>query len=232
MKKLLSRAFCALFPLVTALIATGCGEFEVVDPIIEISEKRTVAVVPFRDTDFDNGFDSPRGTEIAWNVVNRFRDRGDFKVVSKEKILSLYDPATETHAPTAREVALKTTADYVLMADVVHWQVKDEDMNPGGLLRGMALIDVSIYETYDAALERAKSDKEKAELPDPGRGRIVVAKKRVKAVFPREYGLAGVGTMEMTPEQVEDGLKLAAAQQVAWLLVSHSKDEEKKAEGK
>jgi hypothetical protein len=231
MKKLVSHAFFALLPL---FCLAGCGEFEVVDPAFQIEEKQSVAVVPFRDTMFTNGWESPLGCELAGNVTRKLRDAGEFQVVNKDRVSVLYNPsdANAGEPPGAREIAAKTKADYVLMAEVVHWQTKDDGMNDGGLLRGMAIIDVSLFETYDAAVLRAKSDKDKQELPPPGKGRLVLAKKRVQAVFPRDYGMAGFGTTTMTPEEVEDGLKLAAAQQVAWVLLSHTKDEEKKAEGK
>jgi hypothetical protein len=226
MKKLAFFVFFACFPLV----ATGCGGMDVVDPAFDIPDSKTVAVVPFRDEDFDVGFESPRGCELAAGVARRLADKGDLQVIPKEKVLALYD-SNARHPPGAPEIAKRTSADYVLMADVVHWQTRDSNTS-GGLLRGQAVIDVSVYETYDAARARAKSDKEQAELPPPGKGRLVLAQRRVSAVFPRDFGMAGFGTTEMTEAEVEDGLKLAAAQAVSWLLVSHTKDEEKHAEGK
>src|SRR4051794_40652525 len=89
MRKLVSRAFCALVPLAISVLATGCGD--VVDPPLEISEKRTVAVVPFRDPQFENGWDSPLGREIAANVTKKLRDKGEFQVVGKDKIFALFN---------------------------------------------------------------------------------------------------------------------------------------------
>jgi hypothetical protein len=235
-----SRAFWVVAPFLS-LCLTACGEFEVVDPPLEISDKRTLAVVPFRDSEFANGFDSPRGKELAEIVRNRIQSKADFTVLPMKDVYAVYESADEGHAsdehaerapPRARELAQRLHCDYVLMADVVHWGTKDDDMIPGGLLRGSASIDVSIYETSEAAQDRVKSDKDRDELPPPGKGRLALAKKRVEASFPREYGMAKYGTTDMTPEQIEDGLKNETATRIAWLVVSHSKDEEKKAEGK
>jgi hypothetical protein len=118
------------------------------------------------------------------------------------------------------------------MVDVIRFGTRDDDMTPNGLLRGSATFEVSVYETSDAAADRAKSDKERDELPPPGRGRLAVAKKHVEASFPREYGMAGYGTTEMSADQIEEGLKNESATRISWILVGHSKDEEKRAEGK
>lgn len=230
MRSIRSHAFVAVVSLLSCLVTPGCGDHDIIDPVLEIPEKRSLVVVPFRDEQFANGFESPRGCDLAESVMAMLRDKGEFRVLNKEKVLALYnenDPKTLT----ARDVAEKTGADYVLMGDVIHWGLRD-DNTFGGLLRGSATIEVSIYETAAAAAERAKTDKEKDDLPAPGRGRIAIAKKRVNALFPREYGMADVGTYQMTEVQVEDGLKTAASQAVAWLLISHSKEEEKLAGGK
>ncbi|MBI3724607.1 hypothetical protein HY251_11725 [bacterium] len=226
MKTMSLRALGAAFSLATLLLAPGCGNSEIIDPVIEIPDKRSLVVMPFKDEGFPNGFMSPRGGELASLVARILKEKADFKVISMDRVLELYNDA-DPRALTAKQVAEKLNADYVLMGDVLQWQLQDPDMY-GGLHRGNSTLEMSIYETSAAAADR--TPKEAKELK--GKGRLAVSHRRVTALFPQEYGTASYGTYEMSEKEIEAGLKNATALSVSWILVGHTKDEEKLASAK
>jgi hypothetical protein len=218
------HCLAALGAIVLSALVSGCTSGDIIDPSVEIPEKRSLVVVPFRDPEYDNGFDSPRGSDLATRVTKLLKEKAEFRVKSVDVVIQLYEEGNARNL-TAKEVAQKTGADYVLMGDVVRWRLADE--NTFGLKRGTSSIDVSLYETYDAANERIKDDKDREDLPKPGRGRLALAKRRVSASFPNEYGMKDIGTYDMSDDQIETGLLNSSAIQVAWLLIPHTKDEEK-----
>jgi hypothetical protein len=220
----------AIAAVVLPLLSTGCKSADVIDPIIEIPDKRVLVVVPFRDEQFDNGFNSPRGCELAERVTKLLKGKAEFKVRSQDVVVALYDENNPTRL-SAKEVARLCKADYVLMGDVLKWRLKDDDM-ASPVYRGSCVIELSLYETADAAQERLKDDKDRDDVPANGRGRLAFAKRRVTASFPHEYGLSDVGTYAMSEEQIDGGLTNSAAQQVSWLFLAHTKDEEKLVQGK
>jgi hypothetical protein len=226
------RRFLALLALFLPLVFTsGCGvDKDVIDPAIEIPTTRKLVVVPFRDQDYPNGFDSPRGCLIAEKITKLLKEKAEFGVKSQDFIIELYEQGNPTNM-TAKEVAERTRCDYVLMGDVAQWSLQDEK-SYGGLLHGTAIIDVSLYETAPAAQERLKDSKDKDDVPMPGRGRLAISHRRITANFPHEYGMNKIGVWDSTEAEIEQGLVLAAAQSVSWLLISHTKDEDKLAEGK
>jgi hypothetical protein len=220
------RRLIALFALaLLSLSGTGCftGN-DIIDPVIEIPEKRFVVVVPFRDMNYDNGFDSPLGSELASRLTRLLKEKGEFRVRPAQVVIELYQDGNPRQL-TAKEVAEKTKADYVIMGDVIRWRLADE--NTFGLKRGSTSIDLSVYETADAALERLDGTDDVEDLPKNGRGRLAIAKKRVSASFPQEYGMKDVGSYDLTDEQIENGLMNAAAIQMSWLFVPHTKDEDR-----
>lgn len=219
----------SILAIVLPCLASGCGSGDIIDPAVEIPSQRKLVVMPFRDPEFDNGFDSPRGAELASRVTKLLKEKAEFHVKPVDVVLELYEGDNPRNL-TAKEVAEKTGADYVLMGDVVRWRLADE--NTYGLKRGSCSIDVTLYETHDAAMERLKNDSDKEDLPKNGRGRLALAKRRVSAAFPQEYGMKDVGSYDMTDEQIETGLTNSAALQVAWLFIAHTKDEDKLAAGK
>ena len=227
MKRSLLAAIAAL---VIPLSSSGCKSGDIIDPIIEIPDKRVLVVVPFRDEQFDTGFNSPRGCELAERVTKLLKGKSDFKVRSQDVVIGLYDDNNPTKL-SARDVARLCKADYVLMGDVLKWRLKDDDM-ASPVYRGSCVIELSLYETADAAHERLKDDPDKDDVPNNGRGRLAFAKRRVTASFPHEYGLSDVGTYAMSEEQIDGGLMNSAAQQVSWLFLGHTKDEEKLVQGK
>ncbi|MEZ0229087.1 MAG: hypothetical protein ACAI25_10720 [Planctomycetota bacterium] len=212
-----------------SLAGSGCSS-DILDPVIEIPEKRYVVVVPFRDMNYDNGFDSPLGSDLATRVTRLIKEKGEFRVRPIQLVIELYQEDNPRNL-TAKEVAEKTKADYVIMGDVIRWRLADENMY-GGLKRGSCSIDISIYETADAAMERLDGTDDKEDLPKNGRGRLAIAKKRVSAAFPQEYGMKEYGSYDMTDEQIETGLLNSAALQIAWILVPHTKDEDRLMQGK
>src|SRR5262249_34986215 len=157
------------------------------DPILEIPSDRSLVVVPFKDEDFQNGFDSPRGTELAGRVAKTLAEKADFKVTPTDRIMEIYDSSNPREL-TSQEIADKTGADYVMRGDVLMFRTRD----PGSVnaLRGTAVIAVSIYETPKAA----KKDKPDAPMPKKGR---VVRVTEVSANFPNEYGLEHEGVWEI-----------------------------------
>jgi hypothetical protein len=220
----------AIAAVLLPLFSSGCKSGDIIDPVIEIPDKRVLVVVPFRDEQFDNGFNSPRGCELAERVTKLLKSKAEFKVRSQDVVISLYDDNNPTKL-SARDVARLTKADYVLMGDVLKWRLKDDDM-ASPVYRGSCVMELSLYETADAAAERLKDDKDKDDVPANGHGRLAFAKRRVTASFPHEYGLSDVGTYAMSEEQIDGGLTNSAAQQVSWLFLAHTKDEEKLIQGK
>ncbi len=222
----------ALFALtILSLSGTGCSAFssDIIDPAIEIPEKRYVVVVPFRDMNYDNGFDSPLGAELATRVTRLLKEKAEFRVRPIEVVVDLFNVDNPKNL-TAKEVAARTKADYVVMGDVIRWRLADE--NTFGLKRGSCSIDISVYETADAAMERLDGSSDAEDLPKNGRGRLAIAKKRVSAAFPQEYGMKEYGSYDMTDEQIENGLTNTAALQISWIFVGHTKDEERLMNGK
>jgi hypothetical protein len=200
------KIYSLLLILAPLVLATGCGSGDIIDPKVEIPKERRLVVVPFRTAEYDNGFDS-------------------------ERVLELYEEGNGNPKNlTAREVAEKTKADYVLMGDVVSWRHADE--NTFGLKRGSSSVDITLYETALAAKERLKDTEDADDLPKNGRGRLALRKVRVSASFPNEYGMKEIGNYDLSDEQIENGLLNSSALQIAWLLVPHTKDEEKLMAGK
>src|SRR4051812_22752097 len=109
-----NRSFSALFALALPLLTFGCAGRDIIDPAVEIPDKRSLVVVPFRDEMFENGFDSPRGCELAARVTKILREKAEFRVKNVDVVIQLYDEGNPKRL-TAKEVAEKTHADYVLM---------------------------------------------------------------------------------------------------------------------
>lgn len=219
MKTTALRSMLRTLPLLAMLaLGGGCGSSDIIDPIIEIPPERSLVVVPFKDEDFQNGWDSPRGTELAGRVTKNLAEKAEFKVTPLERAMEIYD-STNPRELTSQEIAEKTGADYVLRGDVLLFRTRD----PGAVnaLRGTAIIAVSIYETPKAA-KKANPD---APLPKKGR---IVRTTEVSATFPNEYGLEKEGVWEIgehTAEWIATGLKATAARAVAQLLYGHTKEE-------
>ncbi len=221
----MKRSHLAAIAAVLPLFSSGCKSGDIIDPAIEIPDKRVLVVVPFSDTEYGNGFNSPRGCDLAERVTKLLKSKAEFKVRPQDSVIALYDENNPTKL-SARDVARLCKADYVLMGAVVDWRLKDANM-ASPVFRGSCVIELSLYETAKAAEERLKDDKDKDDVPTNGHGRLAFAKRRVTASFPHEYGLNDVGSYSMSEEQIEGGLMNAAAQQVSWLLLAHTKDEEK-----
>lgn len=217
--------------LASALVSSGCANHDIIDPVVDIPEQRSVVVVPFQDNDFRNGFDSPRGCELATRVTKILKEKAEFRVKPIDCVLALYNDQNPT-ALSAPEVAQKTGADYVLMGHVLKWQLRDP--NTIGLYRGSSVIELTLWESAESAKDRLKDDKVISDLPHSGPGYKAFVKQRVQALFPREYGMSdiGVSDMGMTEEQVDEGLVNSSAQQCAWVLLAHTKDEDKLSQGK
>lgn len=219
------RLVAAFAALLLQGLASGCANKDIIDPVIDIPEKRSLVVVPFQDEQYENGFDSPRGCDLAARVTSMLKEKAEFRVKKQDVVISLYDENNPRHM-TAKEVAEKTGADYVLMGHILKWRTKDDNMYSPVYL-GNAIIEVSLYETAAAANERVKDERDREDLPANGRGRLAIAKQRVTASFPHEYGFGKIGSYEMGEAEVEAGLMNTAAMQVSWLFIPHTKDEEK-----
>jgi hypothetical protein len=220
-----------LLALLSLLVVTqGCAR-DNLTPIIEIPRHRALIVMPFHTDQAPNGFDSDRGTELAERLIKLLKEKAEFRVKGVQVVLDIYnDPTLDTDTLTAKQIAEITSADYVLMGDVVSWRHADPDTI--GLKRGSSSIDVTLYETAAAAQERIGSPRDDLLATNDGRGVLALRKHRVSTCFPQEYGMSEVGSPDFSDEQIESGLLTASALQVAWLLVPHSKNEQKLAAGK
>ncbi len=219
---LLRRSIGALIPLLSSLLVSACTNREIIDPALEVPNKRWVVVMPFKDGDFESGWDSPRGRELATLVTKELQKKGEFKVVPIDRVLELYTTCNPREL-TAKQVAKRLDADYVLMGNVVQWQTRDEDM-VSPIYKGKSTVEVSVYETAAAAAERIPDER------TPTGGRLALSRNRASAIFPHEYGMER-GDPDLKEPEVEEGLKNSTATAVAWLLVAHTKDEEKLASG-
>lgn len=223
----LSLALAAL-PLVLGVLTSGCTS-EIIDPAVEIPEKRSVVIVPFEDQG-QNGFLSDRGARLSLLVAEALKQsKAEFRLVPKEKILRLYDADQDPRQLTAAQVAAKTGADYVLMGAILRWSLQEP--NTYGIKKANGSVEVTLYETADAANERLGNEKKKDD--EPGSANLPIAHRRVTAFFPHEYGMPdGTDEIDMTDEKMDAGLQSRMAQEIAWLLVGHTKDEEHLANGK
>jgi TolB-like protein len=224
------RATAAVASLVLGALA-GCfgSDKDIIDPVVEIPSKRSVVVVPFEDQG-QNGFLSERGGTLSLLIADALKAKGEFNVIAKEKVLALYDTEQDPRSLSAAQVAQKTGADYVLMGSIVRWSLREANMV--GVIRGDATVEVTLFETADAAADRLGTEKKK-KGDEPGTSNLPIAHKRVSAFYPHEYGQPfGSDDMDMTEDKVDAGLRVRTAQEIAWLLVGHTKDEDHLAKGK
>jgi hypothetical protein len=221
------RRACAVVALALPLLTSGCGDKDIIDPSFEVPEKRSLVVIPFEDMG-QNGFLSDRGANLSVLVAEALKAKHEFAVVSKEKVLQLYNEG-DPRTLTAAQVAQKTGADYVLMGSILRWQTHDPKFS-SSLWRGDATVEITLYETGDAAAERLGNDKKKGE---ESAANLPIQKKRVSAFYPHEYGTPeGSYDIEMSEEKIDAGLRARTAQEISWLLIPHSKDEDHLAKGR
>jgi hypothetical protein len=209
-----------LFSLALAF-AVGCGSQDIIDPIYEIDDDHTLVVVPFSERDIPNGWESPRGADLATRVTKILGKRAEFQVKPVEALLPLYDDRNPRELSPA-EIAEKVGADYVLTGHLKLWQLRDR--GAVNALRGTSLVEVFIYES--PALAAKKREKEK----NPTRDRVAkaVAQAEVSGLYPSEYGLERYGEWDFGDEQeerIEEGLRSASAKRVSELLYGHTKEE-------
>jgi hypothetical protein len=217
----LAIAVLSLLPL-----AACFADKEIIDPKIDIPEKCKLIVVPFEDLG-QNGFLSERGSSLSLLVAEALKAKAEFRILPKEKVLQLYDNDEDPRSFSAAKVAQRTGADYVLMGSITRWTLTEP--KTFGLVRGDSTVEVTLYETSSAATERlgkvSKSDESQANLP--------LHKHKVSCFFPHEYGQPfGSDELDMTPEKVDAGLRARTAQEIAWLLLPHTKEEDHLANGR
>jgi hypothetical protein len=234
MRKRIAHALAA-FTLMSSLAATttGCGDHDIIDPAIEIPKECSVVVVPFKDEDSASGFDSILGTDLAQKVTAIFRTKDEFRVKSLKSFLAkLYQDGNPDPAKlTVKAVADMTKADYVVTGTILRWALHDEKMFSPDVLRGTSIVSITIYETARATALRLGDKADKDEIV-AGHGINAVEDRPVNALFPHDFGLGDFGSYTLTRDEVEAGLRNSTALHISWLLLSHTKDEEKLTGGK
>jgi hypothetical protein len=204
---------------VACLVAlSGCGVFgdDIIDPIVTIPSEKTLVVVPFKDEDFRDYCQSPRGADLALRVSKILEGKAECKVKPIEEVIALFDDKNPREL-SLQEIADKVDADYLFLGDVRTWRTQD----PGAinLLHGTSVIDIQIFERYVKPEKGAPEPKNK-------KGRVVRSAE-VSANFPNEYGMGDVGEPSVghTHEEVDLGLRAVTARRVAQLMYGHTKDE-------
>jgi hypothetical protein len=223
-KTALLSVFVRALPVLAILaLGSGCATDDIIDPIYEFPSNTSVIVIPFKDEDFQNGFDSPRGTALAQRVTKLLEQHGECKVVPIEKAMELYDTANPRDL-TSQEICEKTGADYVVRGEVLVFRHRD----PGAVnaLRGTSSVGVTLFESAKAARQKAK-DGDKVSDHALLKGRIVRTSE-VSTVFPNEYGLTEEGVWEIGDHNaywIEKGLMARTSTAVAELFYGHVKEE-------
>jgi TolB-like protein len=229
MRKHIAHALSALV-LLSGLAATttGCSDHDIIDPAIEVPKDCSVVVVPFKDEDSESGFESQLGQDLARKVTAIFKTKDEFRVKSLRAVLDkLYQDGNADPAKlTVKEVANLTKADYVVTGTIVRWALHDEKMFSPDVLRGTSIVSVTIYETARATALRLGDKADKDEIV-AGHGINAVEERPVNALFPHDFGMGDFGSYTLTKDEVELGLRNATALHISWLLLSHTKDEEK-----
>jgi hypothetical protein len=224
----------ALASLLLLLPLAGCETFGHTDPVWEIDEEEHIVVMPFKDPDFPDRWDSPRGHETAMRTTEILQREAEFGVRPYEDVIGLFQ-ADDVNKLSPREVAALCKADYVLVCEFEQLELKDpKSIN---LIQGSSRVRVRLFQVErkseteeDAAQRKAdeqRAARERAGLPpleyDRGGRFIGDAERVVEARFPSDFMNPG-GELFLEASDVEAGLLLATAKKVARLYYPHQED--------
>jgi hypothetical protein len=224
----------ALAPLLLLLPLAGCETLGHTDPVWEIDEDEHLVVMPFKDPDFPDRWDSPRGHETAMRATEILQREAEFGVRPYEDVIGLFQ-ADDVSKLSPREVAALCKSDYVLVCDFEQLDLRDpKNIN---MHQGTARVRVRLFqverkskEAEDAAERKAaeqRAARERAGLPpleyDRGGRFIGEAERVIEAKFPSDF-MNPSGELFLESADIQSGLLLAAARKVARLYYPHQAD--------
>lgn len=218
-----------------AATLTGCPGMEIVDPVHEIEGDEFLVVMPFKDPDFPDRWDSnPRGHDAARLTTEVLSREADFGVRAYEDVLGLY-LAEDVTKLSPRDVAALCKADYVLLCDFERLELRDpKNIN---MVQGTARVKVRLFQVERRTPEEEEKERRRADEQRRAReaagigpldwdrgGRFVAKAERVvEARFPSDFMHPG-GDIFLDPDQVQEGLMRAVASKVAKLYYPHPKE--------
>lgn len=219
-----------LAALLLAAPLAGCSANDV-DPVWEIAPEDHLVVMPFKDPDFRDRWDSPRGHEAALRTTEIMQRECEFGVRSYEEIYGLYH-AEDVSKLSPRDVAALCRADYVLVCDFEQLDLKDpKNIN---MTQGTARVKVRLFQVQRRTPEEEERARKQNEERDEARRKagmepiaydrggefLAKAERVVEAHYPSDFMHPG-GDIFLDPEDVQQGLLLAAAKKVARLYYTH-----------
>ncbi len=221
--------------ILTALLLVaplaGCSANDV-DPVWEIAPEDHLVVMPFKDPDFRDRWDSPRGHEAALRTTEVMQRECEFGVRPYEEIYGLYH-AEDVSKLSPRDVAALCRADYVLVCDFEQLDLRDpKNIN---MTQGTARVKVRLFQVQRRTPEEEERAQQKNRERDEARRKagmeplaydrggefIAKAERIVEAHYPSDFMHPG-GDIFLDPNDVQQGLLLAAARKVAKLYYTHT----------
>lgn len=229
-QRILPVSLLALLPL------TGCilGGATTIDPVWEIEPEETVVVVPFKEPDFQDRWDSPTGNRLAELTTQLLAENADFEVCPYRKVLELYAAEKkDVRQLRPRDVAALTKADYVIVCDVERWdpsEVKGVGITQANTRAKARLfkVDRKNRDTDEEAQARVREQNEARK--DIGlepvlveRGGDFVSTVEVNAKYPDTF-MGQEGETFLDQAEAEAGLIAALAREVALLYYEHEEE--------
>lgn len=228
----MNRTILAAILLASPL--SGCGGFDMVDPVWEIEPEEHLVVMPFKDPDFKDRWDSPRGHDAAMRATEILQRECDFGVRPYEEVLGLFQ-AEDVTKLSPRDVAALCRSEYVLVCDFEQLDLRDpKNIN---MTQGTARVKVRLFQVERRSAEveereRVKNEERnealrRANMPpieyDRGGRFIAKAERVVEVRYPNDFMHPG-GDIFLKPDDVQQGLLLAAAKKVAKLYYPHAEE--------
>lgn len=226
---------CALTLALAAL--TGCMGTHTIEPVYEIDPDHALVVVPYKEPDFNDRWDSPAGHRLAEATTQILVEMADFEVLPYRKIIELYAAEKkDVRHLRPRDVAALTKADYVLVCDVSRWdpmEVKGVGITQANAKATARLfkVDRSKRRVDPEAEERLKEQNRAREeiglepiLAE--RGGEFVSTTEVSARYPDTF-MGQEGETFLDHDEAEIGLIRALAREVAQLYFEHEEQFQK-----
>lgn len=228
----MDRTVFAALLLVAPL--SGCSGLDMVDPVWEIPPEDHLVVMPFKDPDFNDRWDSPRGHEIAQRTTEIMQRECEFGVRPYDEIYALYH-AEDVNKLSPRDVAALCRADYVLVCDIEHFELMDpKSVN---IRQGTARVKVRLFQVQrrtpeeEARAQQRNKERDEARrlagmeplVYDRGGEFLAKAERVVEVRFPSDFTHPG-GDPFLAPDEVERGLIMSTARKVAKLYYTHPQE--------
>lgn len=229
MRDTFRRAVLLLLPW-TLLGCVGGGT--TIEPVYEIDPDARVVIVPFKEPDFANRWDSPTGNEMAELTTSLLNRNADFEVIPYRRVIELYgSEKADVRTLKPRDVAAVTNADFVVVCDVSRWDPMEAQ--GVGITQANARATARLFKVErrrtkqdddeaDARLKEQNDARRKIGLEEivAERGGDFVVESEVEARYPDTF-LEQDGISFMDPEEARVGLMRALAREVAQLYYEH-----------